>query len=94
MALDYELENKVYKLPGGKEFKEEVDTLNISQLEARISNYQKALDESEEHKKENEALKQAKAEVSLLEGPYNDVKKAVQVKTKYIIELIKEKGGQ
>lgn len=94
MSRDAELEGKVYKLPGGKEFKEEVDRLSIDALEARITKMQKDLDESEEHKKENVALQEVKAEKAQLEGPYNDVKKAVQVKTKYLIELIKEKGGE
>lgn len=94
MARDYELEQKVYKLPGGKEFKEEVDPLSIEVLEARISKMQKGLDESREHKKNNEALKKVSSEKSELEGPYKDVENAVKVKTKYIIELIKEKGGQ
>jgi len=89
-----ELETKLFKLPGGQEFKDEVDRLNIPQLEARISSYQKQLDESEEHKKNNDALNHVKAEKAELEGPYNDVKKAVKIKTKYLIELIKEKGGQ
>jgi hypothetical protein len=91
---DYDLENKLFKLPGGKEFKDEVDALGIPALEARITRMQKDLDDSEEHKKNNEALNKVKAEKAELEGPYNDVKKAVKVKTKYIIELIKEKGGE
>jgi len=94
MPLDYELENKVFKLPGGKEFKEEVDRLSVPELEKRITSYQKQLDESREHKKNNEALAKVSAEKSTLEGPYKDVEKAVKIKTKYIIELIKEKGGQ
>lgn len=94
MALDADLETKVRKLAGGEEFMEEVMGLTVAQLEARITTYQKELDESEEHKKNNEALKEAKGEVAVIEGPYKDVKKAVQVKTKYLIELIKEKGGQ
>lgn len=94
MSRDQELESKVYKLPGGKEFKEEVDALSIASLEARITRMQKDLDESEEHKKNNSALQKVSSEKSELEGPYKDVKKSVQVKTKYIIELIKEKGGQ
>lgn len=91
---DDKLESKVFKLPGGKEFKEEVDTLGIDALEERIVNLQKGLDESRAHKEENVALKNAKDEVAELSGPYNDVEKAVKIKTKYIIELIKEKGGQ
>lgn len=88
------LEKKVFKLPGGKEFKEEVDRLSIPQLEARIANMQKQLEDSEKHKEENVPLQNAKAEVKELSGPYNDVKKAVKTKTKYIIALIREKGGQ
>lgn len=91
---DDKLEAKVFKLPGGKEFKEEVDTLSIAQLEDRVVALQKGLDESRVHKEENIALKNAKDEVAELSGPYNDVEKAVKVKTKYIIELIKEKGGE
>lgn len=91
---DEKLESKVYALPGGKEFKEEVDALSVAVLEARITRMQKDLDESEEHKKDNIPLNTAKEEVKELSGPYNDVKKAVKLKTKYIIELIKEKGGQ
>lgn len=94
MARDAELEGKVYKLPGGQEFKEEVDSLSVDDLEIRISNMQKGLDESREHKKENVALQKVSAEKAELEGPYKDVEKAVKVKTKYIIELIKEKGGE
>jgi uncharacterized small protein (DUF1192 family) len=94
MALDKELETKLLKIPGGEEFRDEVWGLSVEKLEDRIATLQKALDESEEHKKENQALKDLKDEVSLLEGPYNDVKKAVKVKTKFLIELIKDKGGE
>lgn len=94
MSRDEALEKKVNKLPGGVEFKEEVDRLSVPQLEARITNMQKQLEESEEHKEANVKLNNAKAEVKELSGPYNDVKKAVKVKTKYIIALIREKGGE
>lgn len=87
------LDKKVLKLPGGKEFKEEVDRLTIPQLEARIANMQKQLEDSEAHKEQNVPLQDAKAVVKELSGPYNDVKKAVKTKTKYIIALIREKGG-
>ena len=93
MSRDEKLEGKVFKLPGGKEFKEEVDSLGVDALEERIVNMQKGLDESRAHKEENIALRNAKDEVAELNGPYSDVEKAVKIKTKYIIELIKEKGG-
>lgn len=91
--MSEDLEKKLVKLPGGREFMESVMGLSNKELEARISQMQKALDESEEHREANEALKNAKDEVKLLSGPYNDVKKAVKLKTKYIIDLLKEKGG-
>ena len=94
MSRDSELETKLFKLPGGKEFKEEVDTLSVATLEARITKMQKGLDESREHKKQNKVLQEVKDKKAELEGPYRDVEKAVRIKTKYIIELIKEKGGQ
>ena len=94
MSRDEKLEKKVFALPGGKEFKAEVDSQSVASLEARITRMQKDLDDSEEHKKENISLNNAKDEVKELSGPYSDFKKSVQVKTKYIIELIKEKGGQ
>lgn len=93
MSRDEKLEGKVFKLPGGKEFKEEVDRLGVQALEDRIVDLQKGLDESRAHKEENVALRNAKDAVAELNGPYADIEKAVKVKTKYIIELIKEKGG-
>ncbi len=92
--MNDKLETKVFKLPGGKEFIDEVVGLSVKALEDRIVNLQKGLDESRAHKEENIALRTAKEEVAELNGPYADVEKAVKVKTKYIIELIKEKGGE
>jgi hypothetical protein len=94
MSRDEKLEGKVFKLPGGKEFKEEVDSLSIAQLESRITTMQKGLEESEEHREANEPLRRAKDEVAELNGPYNDVRKAVKIKTKYIIQLLRSKGGK
>ena len=93
MSRNEELEKKLLALPGGQEFKEVVDRLNAADINNRISQLQKLLAESEEHKEQNEALKQARAEVSELAGPYRDVKKAVAIKTKYLVELAKEKGN-
>lgn len=86
--------NKTWKLPGGEEFIETVDALSVEQLEARIAQMQKDLDDSEAHREENTVLNNLKGQVSEISGPYNDIKKAVKLKTSYIIALIKEKGGQ
>lgn len=92
--MEQKLTEKLYKLPGGEEFESAVLGLSVEQLKARIAQMQKDLDESEEHKLANNALADLKSQVSTIEGPYNDVKKAVKIKTKFLIELIKEKGGQ
>ena len=93
MARDEKLEAKLFKLAGGEEFKSEVDRLSVTALEARVTGLQKALGESRDHKEENTALKNAKELVAEISGPYNDVEKAVKIKTKYLLSLIKEKGG-
>ena len=89
-----ELESQVKALPGGDDFMDSVDRLSIPELNARISQMQKDLDESESHKENNEELKRAKEEVKELTAPYRDVRNAIKVKTKYIITLIKDKGGE
>lgn len=73
------------------DFCHEVDSLGAEALKARIVQLQQTLEESEAHKDSNEELKQLRSQVSELAGPYRDVKKAVKLKTKYIIELLKEK---
>lgn len=76
------------------EFVESIMGLSVEELNARITQYTKNLDESEEHRKANETLRNLKDQVAEINGPYNDVKKAINLKTKYIIELVKEKGGR
>jgi hypothetical protein len=75
-----------------KEFAVEVSKLDATALKSRITGLQQALEESEEHKNANQALIDARTEVSLLSGPYRDVKKAVKLKTKYILELLKSRA--
>lgn len=74
-------------------FADEADTLNVQQLDKKISDMQKELQDSEQHKAENEDLRSAKFEYDELRGPYTDVKKAVGTKTQYLVKLVREKGG-
>lgn len=75
------------------EFSAEVAGLDVQAMKNRIAGYAKELEDSETHKEENQDLIDAQAEVSLLTGPYKDVRKAVRMKTRYLLGLIKEKGG-
>jgi len=87
-------ETRVRKIAGGDEFISTVSGLSTEQLKSRITSLQTELRESEDHKEENEQLKNARQLVSELSGPYRDVQKAVKLKTSYLIDLIRERGGQ
>ena len=76
------------------EFTDSCQGLSVQQLENRIATYQKELQESEDFRAKDEGLARAKAEAKELAAPYNEVAKAVGTKTRYLIELIREKGGQ
>lgn len=75
------------------EFTATVDGLSVQDLEGKLSTYAKEADKVDEAKKADEELTRTKALVAELSGPYSDTKKAIGLKMKYIISLIKEKGG-
>lgn len=76
------------------EFANEVAALDVQALKNRIATYARELSESEECKENDEELKNTQAAVKELNAPYREVKKAVATKTRYLLSLIKEKGGQ
>lgn len=76
------------------EFVATVERMQVPELNARLSEYAKHSDEVSEAKKDCEPLIQKRAEVAELAGPFNDAQKAIKMKSKYIIDLIKAKGGQ
>lgn len=84
------LEKVDLEYPG---FSDEVMRLDIQQLEKRIANYAKELEDSENHKAENQLLNNAKEQYEELRAPYKDVKKAISLKTKFLVHLIRERGG-
>lgn len=75
------------------EFATEVAGENAQQLNNRLATLAKGLEESEQKKEDNEKLKNARGLASELAAPYRDVKKAVQLKSKYVIGLLKDKGA-
>lgn len=74
------------------EFVAEVSGLNVDQLNARLAELAKGIQRVEDEKEADEDLEAAKAQVTELSAPYRDAKKALKNKSKYIIELIKEKA--
>lgn len=76
------------------EFASEVASLSVEHLDARLAQLAKDAQASEEAKEADEELTAAKAQSIDLGAPYRDVKKAIKLKSEYIISLIKEKGGK
>lgn len=74
------------------EFSTEVAALTEDQLNGRLATLAKNLEESETAKENDGALEDAQALSSELSAPYKDVKKAIRLKTKYIISLLNDKG--
>lgn len=75
------------------EFVAEVGGLSVEQLNARLAQLAKDGEAVEDAKEADEALEVAKAEASDLAAPYRDAKKAIRLKGRYVISLIREKGG-
>ncbi|CAM6004874.1 unnamed protein product [Sphagnum balticum] len=75
------------------EFVGEVVGLSVDQLNSRLAEQAKAAEWNETTKEEDEELEEAQKAASELAAPYRDAKKAIRAKSKYLIKLIKEKGG-
>jgi hypothetical protein len=76
------------------DFASEVAGLSVQDLNNRLAELAKANEWNETKKEEDEDLEKAKGLASELAAPYRDEKKALRVKSKYVIGLIKEKGGK
>lgn len=75
------------------DFVEVVDALGVPELEKRLNTLAKQAEEVESSKENDEGLEEAKQVASELAAPYRDAKKEIRLKTRYIIQLIGEKGG-
>jgi uncharacterized small protein (DUF1192 family) len=75
------------------EFCGEVAGLSVEELNSRIAEITKGISEAEDKLKGNEEVESLRNALSEILGPLRDAKKAAKLKTKYIISLIKEKGG-
>lgn len=74
-------------------FVELVQGMSVKQLEDHIVKLTKDLEKNEKDKEDNQKLQDvAELKKELLE-PYQFVKKATQLKLRYIVGLIEEKGG-
>jgi hypothetical protein len=75
------------------DFTSEVGALTVDSLEKRLSSYAKRAEEIEEAKEGDEELERTRELLTELGAPYKDGKKEVRLKSRYIISLIKDRGG-
>ena len=75
------------------EFADEVAALSISDLNGRLATLAKNAEANEEAKEDDEELEKAHALAAELGAPYRDARKAIRLRSRYLISLIKEKGG-
>lgn len=74
-------------------FVEEVVGLSVEQLKDRILAMVAHKQETMEHKDQNQKLKEVCDLKKEIEGPYKDTIKAIDLKTRYLANLVTEKGG-
>lgn len=75
------------------DFAEAVLGLAVGDLEQRLLNYAKERENVTDAKEADEQLEQVISAKKELEGPYKDAQKAINLKSRYILALIREKGG-
>ena len=76
------------------EFVAEVNALSVAELDARLAGLSKANEENADARDNDEDLQEARESARQCAAPYNDLKKVIKLKSRYIIKLIKEKGGE
>lgn len=75
------------------EFVSAVDGLSVADLESKLAMYAKESENVDQAQENDEEIEKTNALLSELKGPYLDARKAIKLKMRYVISLIKEKGG-
>lgn len=71
------------------EFVAEVSGLSVQDLDARLAQLAKDIQQVEDSKEADEDLQSIKEQVKVASAPYRDAKKVLKQKTSYIISLLK-----
>ena len=74
------------------DFVAEVDGLSEESISARLVELAKGMEELQSAKEGDEELEQAREKASELAAPYREAKAVTQLKTRYLIQLLQEKG--
>lgn len=76
------------------ELVDECASLSVEQLDARLAQCAKDSQAAEEIKEADMKYQAAKDEAKELGAPHRDAKKAIKLRSRYLIALIKERGGK
>lgn len=76
------------------EFTSECSNLTVDDLNYRLAQLAKDGEAVAEAKDADPWLETARAQVTELSGPYRDAKKTIQMKSQYIIALLKDMGAE
>lgn len=71
------------------EFVAEVSGLSVQDLDARLAQLAKDIQAVEDAKDADEDLAANREQVKILAAPYSEAKKALRLKTSYIVDLVK-----
>ena len=74
------------------EFANEVEKLDTAELNNRLAQLAKDGAEVEAAKEADEPLQTARAQAKEFAAPYREAKKAIKMKSNYIIDLLKGRG--
>lgn len=75
------------------EFVDETSSLDVAGLNGRLAQLAKDMEDLRDAQEADEALETAKQQSTELGAPYRDGKKAIGLKSRYLVSLLKEKGG-
>lgn len=75
------------------EFAAVADALSVAELESKLAEHAKYAEQNEDAKEADEELKNTQSLAKELGAPYRDAKKAIRMKSRYIIATIRDKGG-
>ncbi len=73
------------------EFVKEVNNLSVEQIDKRLAELAKSADDVQQAKEADEQLALAKDQAKEFGAPYREAKKALALKTAYVVGLIKER---
>ncbi len=76
------------------QFVEECQALSVEELDARLTTFAKSREEVQDTKDADEGLEDAQAEARSLSAPYTEALKSIRLRSRYLIAIIKERGGK